>query len=67
MKTFRVGTFFDGGKPLISKIRAYTLWWSPEWKRCVVYDVEAENGTAAKRKARELRLAEEKAKAASAS
>lgn len=66
MSTFRVATFFDqrstDTKPLLSRVSAYTIWYSPTWPGCIVYEVEAESGTAAKRIARERRLEEEKAR-----
>jgi hypothetical protein len=55
----KVATFFHGdpADPKISKVTAYTSWYNPAWSGCVTYDVEAKNGTEAKRKAREMRLA----------
>lgn len=55
----KVATFFHGDAedPKISKVMAYTSWYNPSWEGCVVYDVEAKNGTEAKRVAREMRLA----------
>jgi hypothetical protein len=53
MKTFRVGTFMHG-----KRVHCYTLWYSPEWDGCIEYDVEAETGAEAKKKAAALRRAE---------
>lgn len=62
----KVATFFHGdyADPKISKIMAYTSWYNPAWSGCVMYDVEAKNGTEAKRKARQLRLEDLKENAA---
>lgn len=43
MKTFRVGTFYDG-----RRFSAYTTWYNAEWSDCIEYEVEAVNGTQAK-------------------
>jgi len=62
LREFRVYTFAHArpGKHLRrSDIRAYTTWANESWDGCVVYNVFAENGTEAKRKAREMRWAGE--------
>jgi hypothetical protein len=43
VKTFKVGTFYDG-----RRFSAYTTWYSPEWTGCVEYEIKAVNGTHAK-------------------
>lgn len=51
MKRFKVMTFRtdrEGKKP---QYDAYTTWANPEWKGCVVIEVEAKNGTEAKKQA----------------
>lgn len=65
MRTIRVGTFYSPGDKLIaSHIRAYTVYYDPEWEGCIVYDVEAESGKEAKAIAVQMRLRDEQAKAA---
>ena len=50
MNTYRVGTFQDG-----KRFSAYLRYYDFRWKNCVEFDVEAENGQKAKRKAIKLR------------
>ena len=50
MKKFRVGTFYDG-----RHFSAYTLWYNTDWGGCIEYEVEASNGTEAKKIALKLR------------
>jgi hypothetical protein len=46
-KTFKVGVFpNDEGS---SGYRAYTTWYSPQWPGCCEHEVEAVNGTEAKK------------------
>lgn len=62
-RVYRVATFVDRDRPLcLSRIMTYTLWYSPEWEGCIVYEIRALSGKIAKRKAAEMRLAEEKLK-----
>lgn len=60
MRAFRVGTFAENAQ--LSKIRTYTMWYSPEWEGCIEYVIEAKNGTEAKRLARLQRRKHELAK-----
>lgn len=50
MKKFKVGVFTEQGKRKL-KYRAYTMWYHSSWQGCRTIDVEAENGTDAKKKA----------------
>ncbi len=56
-RKFTVGVFREERKrsPLY---RAYTIWFSPDWKGCCVHTVEASRGTLAKH----IAIAEHKAK-----
>jgi hypothetical protein len=56
MKTFRVGTFVAEGSV---RVHAYTTWYNRGWSGCIEYDVEAANGTEAKKVATKLRRAHE--------
>lgn len=50
MKTIQVGVFTHdrgpGRKPLIT---AYTTWFNAAWENCCLHDVDAKNGTEAKK------------------
>ena len=51
IRIYRVGVFVhkkDNGRYTYS---AYTQWYSPSWSNCREYDVEAANGSEAKKKA----------------
>ena len=65
MAAYRVGTFCEAGKrrgpPKASWINAYTLTFNEAWPGCIVYEVEASDGTEAKRIATKLRLEHERA------
>lgn len=50
MKKFKVGVFSEQGKRKM-KYRAYTMWYSTDWQGCRTIEVNAENGTEAKKKA----------------
>lgn len=56
MKRFKVATFCEPGRRYVV---CYTLWYNPAWPRCIEYEVDAENGAEAKKKARALRKAHE--------
>jgi hypothetical protein len=63
LKKFRVATFFtlptSSPEPKISHIRAYIRDYNPGWDDCILYDVMAINGAAAKYEACQQRLAHE--------
>jgi hypothetical protein len=62
-KKYRIGTFYlPENKLTMSSVTAYSRIFNQNWLGCIVYTVMAENGTEAKRKARELRLSYEKQK-----
>ena len=54
MTTVRVAVFEHPGPKKI-RLQAYTLWYNETWPGCIVYEVEAVNGTAAKKAATMLR------------
>lgn len=62
----RVATFLLDTPPRLplkkSRVIGYILWYNPEWAGCVIYEVEAKNGTEAKKLAAGLRAAAENAK-----
>lgn len=53
MKIFQVGVFTIKG-PRKRKYIAYTKYYNPFWEGCRVINVEAKNGTEAKKKAIEI-------------
>lgn len=53
MKIFKIGVFTEKG-PRKRKYRAYTTYYNPSWEGCRVVNVEAKNGTEAKKKAIEI-------------
>ena len=65
MATYRIGTFYHpdpfGKPPVKSRITAYSGWYSNRWSDCIEYDVEADSGAEARKKAVQLRLAHERA------
>lgn len=63
MKTYRVATFCAPGETKRSRVSAYSLWYNPGWSGCHVFEIQAENGKAAKREAIRRRLEREAAKA----
>lgn len=56
----KVGTFCDKGETRVSKIQAYTLTYNVSWTGGKEYEVEAKNGTEAKKIAKQLRLEDER-------
>lgn len=59
MPSFRVGTYYtsNGDRfPVKSRVSAYTLWYSTEWKGCIEYTVNACSGAEAKKYAIHNRL-----------
>ncbi len=50
MKKFKVGVFTEQRTKSLGYM-AYTVWYNPAWKGCRVIEVEAKNGTEAKKKA----------------
>lgn len=48
-KVIRVGVFGDVRASSKPYYRAYTTWYNPEWKGCCEHQVEAINGTEAKK------------------
>lgn len=67
MKRIKVGTYYRpeerSGRPVrASHINAYTYWYNTNWPGCVEYEVEAANGTEAKRVAVRRRLEHEQAR-----
>lgn len=58
-RLFKVATFCDPGETRRSRVTTYTLWYSEEWSRCRVFELWASTAAEARRKAVELRLAEE--------
>lgn len=62
MKTYKVATFCEPGETKRSRVRAYSLWYNQGWSGCVVFEVEAEDGKAAKREAIRRRLEYEAAR-----
>ena len=60
MKTFRVYTYCAPRETRRSKVSAYTLWASPSWTGCRVYEIEAASGVEAKRIAVDRRLEDER-------
>jgi hypothetical protein len=49
-KKFRVGVFTEQ-RARGPSYRAYTTWFNPAWEGCRVFEVDATNGTEAKRMA----------------
>ncbi len=59
MKTFEVCTFYnpeDGKRLCLSRISAYTIWFSYDWEGSRKHIVEAKNGKEAKKIATAERL-----------
>jgi hypothetical protein len=54
MKKILVGTFYDG-----RRFSAYTTWYNPQWPGCIEYEIDAMNGTEAKKLAIKLRREKE--------
>lgn len=62
--SIKVATYYDGksgGKPLISKIRTYTVWYSPDWPGYRAYVVDTLSPKEAIAAARKLRFYHEMA------
>ncbi len=59
LRPFRVYTFCEKRPGRKDRISACTLWENREWAGCITYDVEAVNGTEAKKQAIELRRLDE--------
>ncbi len=51
MRKFKVGVFVRPGINKKFLYTAYTLTYNPDWKDCIEVEVEAKNGTEAKKKA----------------
>ena len=58
MSLFKVGLFRRKGAKGVKYI-AYTVWYDPDWNGCEVFEVEAPNGTQAKKRAIEMARAED--------
>lgn len=56
---FKVYTFFHDRYPKKSRVTAYTRWANEEWEGCRVYQVEAQNGAEAKKRAIAQRFLDE--------
>lgn len=60
MKIIKVATFCRKGETRVSRVNAYTYWYVDHMSDCITYEVEAINGTEAKKIAKQLRLKHEK-------
>jgi hypothetical protein len=48
-RRIRVAVFYDDSPRLRVRWGAYTNWYSPTWPGCCMHEVEAKNGTEAKK------------------
>lgn len=59
LKLIKVYTFYEERPGRVPRVSAYTMWVNPTWDGCKIIDVEAANGTEAKKIAIRLRKAHE--------